>query len=127
MSMKKILKNKKGFTLMEMLIVVAIIVILVAISIPTFTGQLNKAKAATDEANERSAKAVAAAAYLTEDKAEGDYYYDLSDGTIKLKSSNPSIKGYGKVSAKKDQIIQASITSGGSVSISWVPETDTTP
>ena len=41
--MKKLM-NKKGFTLMEMLIVVAIIVILVAVSIPTFTAQLDNAK-----------------------------------------------------------------------------------
>ena len=46
--------NKKGFTLMEMLIVVAIIAILVAIAIPTFSNALNKAKAATDEANLRA-------------------------------------------------------------------------
>ena len=42
--MKKLL-NKKGFTLMEMLIVVAIIVILVAIAMPTFTKQIDKAEA----------------------------------------------------------------------------------
>lgn len=51
--MKKI-KNTKGFTLMEMLIVVAIIAILIAIAIPTFNSSLNKAKVATDEANIRS-------------------------------------------------------------------------
>lgn len=48
------MKNKKGFTLMEMLIVVAIIAILVAIAIPTFASSLNKARVATDEANIRS-------------------------------------------------------------------------
>ena len=46
--MKKI-KNTKGFTLMEMLIVVAIIAILIAIAIPTFTTQLEKAREAAVE------------------------------------------------------------------------------
>ena len=49
-NMKKI-KNTKGFTLMEMLIVVAIIAILIAIAIPTFTAQLEKARQAADIAN----------------------------------------------------------------------------
>lgn len=41
--MKKMMKNRKGFTLMEMLIVVAIIAILVIIAIPTFNSALAKA------------------------------------------------------------------------------------
>ena len=48
------LKNKKGFTLMEMLIVVAIIAVLVAIAIPTFSGALKKSKQAADVANIRA-------------------------------------------------------------------------
>ena len=39
---KKAKENKKGFTLAELLIVVAIIAVLVAISIPIFTAQLEK-------------------------------------------------------------------------------------
>ena len=58
--MLKKFTNKKGFTLMEMLIVVAIIAILVAIAIPTFAGQLDKARQATDAANIRVAYAEAA-------------------------------------------------------------------
>ena len=54
--MKK-LNNKKGFTLIEMLVVIAIIAILVAIIIPTVTSATTKANAATDAANLRSAKA----------------------------------------------------------------------
>ncbi len=48
------LRNKKGFTLMEMLIVVAIIAVLVAIAIPTFSGALTKSKEAADVANVRA-------------------------------------------------------------------------
>ena len=46
--------KNKGFTLAELLIVVAIIGVLVAISIPIFTSQLEKAREATDAANIRS-------------------------------------------------------------------------
>lgn len=56
--------NKKGFTLAELLIVVAIIGVLVAISIPIFSAQLNKAKYATDLANARSIYAELQADYL---------------------------------------------------------------
>lgn len=59
------MKNKKGFTLMEMLIVVAIIAILIAIAIPTFASSLNKARVATDEANIRSGYASVMADVLT--------------------------------------------------------------
>lgn len=52
--MFKKLSKKKGFTLMEMMIVVAIIAILIAIIIPTFKGALDRANAAADEANLRA-------------------------------------------------------------------------
>ena len=45
------LRSKKGFTLMEMLIVVAIIAILVAVSIPVFSGAQEDAKIARDAHN----------------------------------------------------------------------------
>ena len=58
---------KQGFTLAELLIVVAIIAVLVAVAIPVFSAQLLKAKQATTLANFRSAKAEAAAAFLLDE------------------------------------------------------------
>ncbi len=56
----------KGFTLAELLIVVAIVSVLVAIGIPIFTGQLEKSREATDIANIRAQYAeVIAEAILT--------------------------------------------------------------
>ena len=59
--------NKKGFTIMEMLIVVAIIAVLAAIAIPTFNGALTKSKEAADVANVRAAYAAMQVAILTDD------------------------------------------------------------
>lgn len=59
--------GKKGFTLAELLIVVAIIAVLVAISIPIFSAQLEKSREATDAANIRSAYAEVSANLLTDD------------------------------------------------------------
>ena len=56
-------KNKKGFTLAELLIVVAIIGVLVAVSIPIFNRELEKSREATDIANMRAAKALGVSAY----------------------------------------------------------------
>ena len=61
--MKK--NNKKGFTLAELLIVVAIIAVLVAIAIPIFTTQLERSRETADIANVRSAYADAVSEYLT--------------------------------------------------------------
>ena len=59
-------KNNKGFTLAELLIVVAIIAVLVAIAIPVFTSQLEKSREATDASNIRAAYAEIAASALTD-------------------------------------------------------------
>ena len=50
----KHLRSRKGFTLIEMLVVIAIIAVLVAVIIPTVTSSTDKAKAAADAANLRN-------------------------------------------------------------------------
>lgn len=91
--------NRKGFTLAELLIVVAIIAVLVAISIPIFSGQLEKAKQATDLANMRSAKAAVAAEWMMGDmSSEEQYVYDAGSGRAIKASEAGNISGYGKSS-----------------------------
>ena len=95
--MKKKINN--GFTLAELLIVVAIIAVLVAISIPIFSAQLEKAKQATDLANMRSAKAAAVAEYLGNSESEDKtYYYDAAKG--KVSETDKPADGYGRSSKK---------------------------
>ncbi len=65
----KINQNNKGFTLAEMLIVIAIIAALVAIMLPTFSGQIERAREATDIANVRAACSEVALGHLDEGKS----------------------------------------------------------
>lgn len=59
-------RDKRGFTLAELLVVVAIIAVLVAIAIPIFTNQLEKSREATDAANIRSQYAQVMTVAITE-------------------------------------------------------------
>lgn len=59
------MQKQKGFTLSELLIVVAIIVVLVAIALPIFENQLHKTKVATDWANIRGYYAEIQADFIT--------------------------------------------------------------
>lgn len=95
MNFKKLGSNKykSAFTLAELLVVVAIVGILVAISIPVFTSQRKKAIIATNKANIRAAKAAAIAAMYDDeaslDKASSStkgavsyFVYDVKSGSI---------------------------------------------
>ena len=57
-------QNRKGFTLAELLIVVAIVAVLVAIAVPMYTAGLEKSRETTDIANVRSAFAEILTAFL---------------------------------------------------------------
>ena len=121
--------TKKGFTLAELLIVVAIIAILVAVSIPIFTSQLDKAKTATDDANVRAAKAAAVTAYLTEElTAEEVYLYDAASGQVV--TTGPVAAGYNQKEqnsiAKDTAVVQVTISeNGANVQTAWVNKSTT--
>lgn len=72
-------RNNKGFTLAELLIVVAILSVLVAVSIPIFSGHLEKSRESVDFSNVRSAYSEVMMAVMTEDTGsplhKSDGYY----------------------------------------------------
>ena len=102
--MKKL--NKKGFTLAELLIVVAIIAVLVAIAIPVFTSQLEKARDAADAANLRAQYAETAAEALSAEEAKTSVGVKIT-GTTAGFTGIDEIAG---VSTKDDGVLNAAKT-----------------
>jgi type IV pilus assembly protein PilA len=113
---KKKLKKQGGFTLIEMLIVVAIIAILVAVAIPIVSSALDKTKKATDQANERAAKSVATIQYLQDGKT-GKFVFDAVNG--KLEAENTTVTEYGQCSTHKGGHIIVEIDASGTLKLTW--------
>lgn len=133
------MKNK-GFTLAELLIVVAIIAILVAISLPLFSSQIAKANLQADQTHVSAAKASAVAEYLDTNSHDTITYYFDAGIAMANKNNSEGIAGYGKstkepykkqtgadvgVPVSEDgsrNIIQVIVGNNGTVmSTSWVP------
>lgn len=138
--------SMKGFTLAELLVVVAIIAVLVAVSIPVFTGKLERARETTDIANMRAAKAAAVTAYLGDEtittgtvtKTLGSaqtedvsVYYNSDSG--KLQTTVPSgihgkgtaadggtvYTGYSSTGTYTNQYIIVTVVKDGTVNVKW--------
>ncbi len=78
-------KRDKGFTLAELLIVVAIIGVLVAISIPIFSKLVQKARLAANQANTRAAYSAVEIQFLTSNhRSEGETYYTYDTATSQV-------------------------------------------
>lgn len=133
-NLKAKLNKQGGFTLIEMLIVVAIIAILVAVSIPLVNSALERAREATDAANERSFKAVLVISYTNgQYEVEGStpipfnvgtvYAYDAAKGTLATKCD----KTYGKSTEvegvdgipRKGRILWGYIDGNGATHMIW--------
>ena len=112
--------NKKGFTLAELLIVVAIIAVLVAIAIPVFTAQLEKAREATDLSNIRAAYAEVSADALLNDTAD-----DISK-TVVLKQQQNGWQTAGDLLIGEVDVSNLAVVKDGTVEVTWVPTEGTT-
>ena len=93
-------QGRRGFTLAELLIVVAIIAVLVAVSIPIFSSQLKKARLAVDHSAIRDAYTLVQIANTTESvEIDGVLYtyselksrYTGSDGVFVLNNDCSSL------------------------------------
>ena len=93
--MKK--QNQKGFTLAELLIVVAIIAVLVAIAIPVFTKRLEASRETTDIANLRAAYAAAQVAALSNEfGSTTEWWFDPNSATGLVSGGAPAAAKMGK-------------------------------
>ena len=70
----KNLKRKKGFTIVELVIVIAVIGVLSAILIPTFSGLIAKANKSAEQLSLRNSYAAYAAAAMDEAEDESAVY-----------------------------------------------------
>lgn len=110
----KNLKNKKGFTLVELVIVIAVIAILAAVLIPTFSGVIDKAnqskamQQATNAYKEAYALAISDGEITAETIEVDNYNFAFTAGGASVTITTDTDDGYtysyadGKITATKN-------------------------
>ena len=83
--------SRRGFTLVEMLVVIAIVAVLISVIIPTATASIDKAKAAADAANLRSV--LGQADILLLDNSDNEVLDELR-GNVPESKLHPDAKVY---------------------------------
>lgn len=115
------MKNRKGFTLIEMLVVIAIIAVLVAIIIPTVSSATTKATAAANAANLRALKAEITTAYLTNDQSRWTFN---NDGTVTATTGGGADTNIFKdTNGTEASAFAATWTADGDIEVKWEDQT----
>lgn len=83
MKLQSLKKKKKGFTLLELLVVLAILAILIAIAIPVYKGQKEKAAITAHNANVRVLETAVESYRQDNGKVPGDINELATGGYIK--------------------------------------------
>ena len=79
-------RSKHGFTLIEMLVVIAIISILVSILVPAVSSSMDKARASTDAANLRTVLGILNTEVLNGEKSVDEIIANAAHPTSKMDS-----------------------------------------
>ena len=79
--------NKKGFTLIELVVVIAILAILAALAIPRLTGAQDRAKISADKATFATLNSAVAIA-IAEDRVTADYKITIAGTGVITAPSN---------------------------------------
>lgn len=81
-AIRPLARSKSGFTLAELLVVVAIVIVLVAIAVPVFTGSLDSAQEATCAANRRSLKVIVADTWMLDQTKNPQETFDSAKASL---------------------------------------------